>query len=141
MTYASTNYLAVIVAAAVGFGFGGIWYRLLAGPWMAAHGFTTEMMRTHHGKGASPLPYILAVAANLAIAWTLAGVLGHLGPGQVTLKNGVVSAFFLWAGFVLTTLAVNNTFGLRAPKLILIDGGHWLIVLLLMGAIIGAWGV
>jgi hypothetical protein len=30
---------------------------------------------------------------------------------------------------------------MRSPKLIAIDGGHWLVVLLLMGAIIGAWGV
>jgi len=30
---------------------------------------------------------------------------------------------------------------MRSPKLILIDGGHWLAALLLMGAVIGAWGV
>lgn len=141
MTFAGINYLAVIVAAAVGFGFGGLWYRLLAGPWMTAHGFTTERIRAHHGKGASPMPFAIAIVADLVMAWMLAGALGHLGPGQVTLKNGVITAAFLWLGFVITTLAVNNTFGLRAPKLILIDGGHWLIVLLLMGAIIGAWGV
>jgi hypothetical protein len=27
---------------------------------------------------------------------------------------------------------VNNTFGMRSAKLIAIDGGHWLAVLLLM---------
>jgi hypothetical protein len=32
-------------------------------------------------------------------------------------------------------------FSLRSPKLDLIDGHHWLAVLLLMGAVIGAWGV
>jgi hypothetical protein len=73
------------------------------------------------------------------MAWMLAGVVGHLG--AVTLVNGVISAFFLWLGFVITTLAVNNMFGLRRHALILIDGGHWLGALLLMGAIIGAWGV
>lgn len=52
----------------------------------------------------------------------------------------MISAGFLWFGFVITTLVVNNTFGMRSAKLIAIDGGHWLAVLLLMGAIIGAWG-
>jgi hypothetical protein len=139
MTFAGINYLAVLVAAAAGFGLGGVWYRLLAKPWMTAHSFTAKKIRAHHGKGAAPWPLIIAAVADLVMAWMLAGVIGHLG--EVTLKNGVISAAFVWFGFVITTLAVNNTFGMRKPRLILIDGGHWLAVLLLMGAIIGVWGV
>jgi len=139
MTFAGINYWAVLVAAAVGFGLGGVWYRLLARPWMAAHGFTSEMIRAHHGGGASKLPFVIAIVALLVMAWVLAGLIGHMG--AVTLTNGVISAAFVWLGFVITTLAVNNSFGLRSAKLILIDGGHWLAVLLLMGAIIGVWGV
>ena len=139
MTFAGINYLAVLVAAAAGFGLGGVWYRLLAKPWMKAHGFTSKMIRKHHGKGAAPTPLIIAAVACLIMAWMLAGVMGHLG--EVSLKNGVISAAFIWFGFVITTLAVNNIFGLRRHVLIVIDGGHWLGVLLLMGAIIGAWGV
>ena len=30
------------------------------------------------------------------------------GQGQVTAKNGAISALFLWLGFVVTTVAVNN---------------------------------
>lgn len=139
MTFAGMNYWAIIVAGFVGFGFGGVWYRLLAAPWKTAHGFTTEMIRAHHGKGAAPWPLIVALLADLIMAWMLAGLMGHLG--TVTLRNGLISAGFIWFGFVITTLAVNNTFGMRKPMLIVIDGGHWLVALLLMGAIIGAWGV
>jgi hypothetical protein len=138
MTFAGLNYLAILVAAALGFGLGGIWYRLLGQPWMAAHGFTTETMRGHHGKGASPLPFIIAIAGNLIMAWVLAGLMGHIG--AVSLRGGIISGAFVWLGFVLPTLAVNNTFGMRSPKLIAIDGGHWLAVLALMGAVIGAFG-
>lgn len=56
-------------------------------------------------------------------------------------KNGLISGAFVWLGFVITTLTVNNMFGLRSHRLIAIDGGHWLGVLLVMSAIIGAWGV
>ncbi len=139
MTFAGINYLAVLVATATAWSFGGVWYRVLASPWKAAHGFTTEQIRAHHGKGAAPWPLIVSFAADLVMAWMLAGVLGHLG--AVTIKNGVISAAFLWFGFVITTLTVNNMFGMRRHTLILIDGGHWLGALLLMGAIIGAWGV
>ncbi len=139
MTFAGMNIWAILVAAAAGFAVGGVWYRLLSAPWMAAHGFTRETMRAHHGKGASPLPFVIAIAANLVMAWVLSGLIGHIG--ATTIRGGMISGAFVWAGFVVTTLAVNNTFGMRNPKLILIDGGHWLAVLLLMGAIIGGWGV
>lgn len=139
MTFAGINYWAVLVAGALGFGLGGVWYRLLAEPWKAAHNFTTEQIRAHHGKGAAPTPLIIAFVADLIMAWMLAGLMGHLG--AITVKNGLIAAFFVWFGFVVTTLAVNNTFGMRSPKLILIDGGHWLAALLLMGAVIGVWGV
>ena len=38
-------------------------------------------------------------------------------------------------------MLVNNTFARRNWRLMWIDGGHWLLVLLLMGAILGAMGV
>jgi Protein of unknown function (DUF1761) len=139
MTFAGINYIAVLVAGSVAWIFGGIWYRLLAKPWMEAHGFTSEQVRTHHGNGRAMWPLIVSFTADLIMAWTLAGLLGHFG--AVTFKNGVISAAFIWFGFVITTLAVNNIFGMRRHSLILIDGGHWLGALLLTGAIIGAWGV
>jgi len=50
MTFVGINYWAVLVASTVGFLFGGVWHRLLAEPWKAAHGFTTEQIRAHHGR-------------------------------------------------------------------------------------------
>jgi hypothetical protein len=79
--------------------------------------------------------------AQLVMAWVLAGLLAHLGPGQVTVRNGVISGAFVWLGFVATTVAVNNMFAMRRFTLTIIDAGHWLVVLVLIGAVIGAFGV
>ena len=87
------------------------------------------------------MPFIVSVVALAIMAWVLAGGLGHLGLGQVTLKNGVISALFMWLGFVITTLSVNYAFGQRRPMLTVIDGIHWLGVLAIQGVIIGAMGV
>jgi hypothetical protein len=38
-------------------------------------------------------------------------------------------------------MLVNNTFAGRSVKLLFIDGGYWLVVLVLMGATIGYMGV
>ena len=132
------NAIAIVVAGIVGFVVGGIWYRALGKPWMAAHGFTQEMVRAHHGKGAPIWPMLIAFLANLVMAVVLSGLIWHIN--AFTVRAGMISGAFVWAGFVITTLTVNNTFGMRSPKLIAIDGGYWLIALLLMGAIIGGFG-
>ena len=44
MTFAGINYLAVLIAAAAGFGVGMPWYMAFAKPWMAANGLTKEKM-------------------------------------------------------------------------------------------------
>ena len=137
MAFAGLNYLAILIAAAAGFAFGAAYYTTLSGPWLAAIGMTKEQLA---GKR-SPAPFIVSIIALLIMAWVLAGTIGHLGPGQVTLKNGVISALFLWLGFVATTLSVNYAFGQRKPTLTVIDGVHWLGVLVIQGAIIGAMGV
>jgi len=84
---------------------------------------------------------MVAAVAQLVMAYVLAGLIGHLGPGQVTVWNGMVSGFFIWLGFVLTTLVVNHSFQGQAGMLTVVDGGHWLGVLLIQGAVIGLIGV
>ena len=86
-------------------------------------------------------PFIVSFFCELVMAWVLAGIIGHLGSGQVTLFNGLVSGFLVWLGFVATTIAVNHRYQRSGWDLTLIDGGHWLGGALIMGAIIGWWGL
>ena len=139
MAFAGINYLAVLIAAVASFAFGAAYYMSLSRPWLAAIGKTKEELAAA-GKG-SPVPFIVSIIALAIMAWTLAGIMGHLGAGQVTVKNGIISALFIWLGFVITTQAVNYAFGQRKPMLTVIDGIHWLGVLVIQGAIIGAMGV
>jgi len=145
MSFAGMNYLAVVIAAVAAWLAGAVWYGVLAKPWVAAQGKSMEEFQAQRaamrGSPMAYAPFIIAFVAELVMAWALAGVIGHLGIGQVTLRNGVISALFLWLGFVLTTLAVNYAFAARGVKLAAIDAGHWLLVLLIQGVIIGAMGV
>jgi hypothetical protein len=137
MQFAGMNYLAIVVAAFAAYVFSAIYYTALCNPWRAAVGMTAK------SAGPKPrwLPFVVAAVADLVIAWVLAGVIGHLGIGQVTLKNGVISAAFIWFGFVLTTIAVNYGFAARKPMLTVIDAAHWLGALMIAGAVIGLFGV
>lgn len=137
MRFAGIDYWAVVIAGIVGYAAGALWYWAWSKPWMEAQGFTPESMKANQ----SPVPYLLAFVANLLMAWMLAGVIGHLGIDAVTFRNGVISAAAVWLGFVATTQTVNYSFSKRPLKLLLIDSGHWLVVLLLQGAVIGFMGV
>ena len=141
MTFAGISYLAVAIAAVVAWLASAAWYMSLGKLYMAALGKTPEQVAADRNKPGAFLPFIYAFVANVVIAWMLAGVLGHLGSGQVTLKNGVIAGAFIWFGFILTTMAVNFSFAGRDKRLLLIDLGNWLIELVVMGAVIGAMGV
>ena len=143
MTFAGINYFAILIAAVVGWLAGAVYYMALGKRWVAAQGSTMEAFNARQAalKGTSSawLPFALAFVANLVMAWVLAGMIGHLG--SVTVRSAVISALFAWAGFVLTTSVVNNAFGGRRYMLTAIDAGHWLVVLVLMGVVIGWIGV
>ncbi len=139
--FAGLNVWALPLAAAISFIFGGIWYGVLSKPWMEAANLSREEIDKAGGMSLKPL--IITYLAQLFMAWMLAGVILHMVKAGIpaNLKNGMISAAFIWAGFVMTTLIVNHQFQMQKRTLTLIDGVHWLGVLLIQGAIIGAWGI
>lgn len=141
MTFGGANYPAILLAAVAAWIAGAVWYGVFGRSWLKATGRTREEIERTRGTPAFYLPFVIAFLANLLMAWALAGVIGHLGPGQVTLRNGMISAFVVWLGFVATTISVNYAFAGRPPMLTAIDCGHWLAALLVAGAVIGAIGV
>ena len=132
MTFVGINYLAVAIAAGAGFLFGALWYGLLGKQWMAA------LSLSEHPKP-TPGPFVVAFVAQLVMAWVLAGVVGHFG--EVTPTTALITAALVWLGFVLTTQTVNHRFQGARWSLTLIDSGHWLGVLLVMGLVIGLIGL
>ena len=138
MAFAGLNHWAVLLAAAASLALGAIWYRAFAGAWLKATG---RGERSPVGGVRAMLPYLYTVPALWLMAFGLAGIIGHLGPGQVTVRHGVISGVACWLTFVITAMLVNDRFARRAPMLLLIDGGYWLAALASMGAIIGWIGV
>jgi hypothetical protein len=142
MQFAGINHIAILLAAVVAWLGGAVYYTVLAKPWIAAHGKTVDQhkaeLNTKTGI-ARFAPFILAFVAELVMAWVLAGMVGHLG--TVTIRSAVIAGLFVWAGFAVTTMLVNNAFARRRFMLTLIDAGHWLLVVVLMGVVIGWMGV
>lgn len=135
MEFSGFNPFAIGTATIAAFVFGAIYYGVLSKPWMKAAGIAPE------DANMNPSIFAITFVCQLVMATMMAGLIGHLGEGQVTLRNGVVSGFFVWLGFVITTLTINHRYGGKGWDLTLIDGAHWLGVLLIMGAVIGFMGL
>ncbi len=139
MDFVGQSTIAILVAAFVGFVIGGIWYGVLGNVWMKAASIDPADMVDENGNKKMPVvPMVLAALANLVLAITLSGLMGHM---VVDVRHGLITAAFIALGFILPTLLVNYSFQGRPLSLTLIDAGHWLLVLLVMGAIIGFIGV
>ena len=135
------SYWAIFGAAVASYGFGAVWYTVLSNAWIAAQETTKEAQGKRHS--IVWLPFVISFVAQVLMAYLLAGVIVHMARSGigVSARSGVISALFLWAGFVMTTLVTNNAFQARRWMLSLIDGAHWLGVLIIQGAIIGAYGI
>ncbi|MEL7429598.1 MAG: DUF1761 domain-containing protein [Pseudomonadota bacterium] len=131
MDLSSINYIALLAAALAGMVSGAAWYGLLAKPWMKAVGYSEEPKQ-------SPGIYFVAALAQLLIAYMLSVLFLHFP--DVSAGGGALAAFFCWLGFCLAPMAVNHRFQSKGWDLTLIDGGYWLVVFVLQGAIIGWLG-
>lgn len=106
----------------------------LSKPWMAA-------AKVDPSKGnRSVAPFVVSFLAEIVMAVVVTLLLGTLTFGEPSVTAGLIYGFVFWLGFVFTTLAVNHRYGGFGWTLTLIDGGHWLGVLLIIGAIVGWFG-
>jgi hypothetical protein len=134
INFAEVNYLAVVVAAIAGFGVGAIWYGLLfSKQWIAAVGMTMEQMKREGSR--SMVPFVLSIIACLVMAIVLSAF-----AAPVSVVGGATAGFLAWLGFVVTTITVNYAYPGRKLELTVLDSGHWLAVMVVMGAILGAFG-
>ena len=139
MIFYGVKIAAVFAAAAAAFLFGAFYYTLLGKTWLGAQGKTADdVRRIEKSTFAKIAPFILSFASELLMAGMLAGLMIRTGP--MTVAHGLKLAFAIWLGFVVTTIAVNYAFAGRKSQLTLIDAGHWLGVVLIMGALIGVFG-
>ena len=114
MGIGSVDLFAVVLATVASMVVGTIWYVALGHFWRRAARLGSEMSEPHFGI------FVMTLVCEF--------VLQH---GEiVALFEALWVAVLLWTGFVATTLVVNTRFQGFGWDLPLIDGGHWLMVLL-----------
>jgi hypothetical protein len=129
------NLLAILAAAIACFVFEAIWYSVFLDAWLRGIG------RTHAWLDATGVNPLLQYATALLSAGLIAAAISAFTQltGAQTALRGIKVAVALWAGCVLTTIATEYVFEVRTYAIFSINAGFWLIGMVLMGAIVGAW--
>lgn len=123
----------VIVAAAVAFAAGAVWYMKLAEPWMAAAGIPKDAEGKPQG-GMNPLVMVLTFVMQLVVAGMMRHVF-ELG-GVDTIGKGVVGGLGIGLFFIAPWIVINNANAMRPMKLSLIDGGYATLACTIMGLVL-----
>lgn len=130
------NYLAALVAAVAAMVIGAVYFMpaVVGRAWMSAIGKTQEELK------AANRPSLYVVTAVLAYlqAVILSAVIGWADVGGVV--GGALIGLLMWVGLAGPIISVTFIFEGRTLANHVISVGYYLISLVVMGAIIGAWG-
>jgi len=129
------NLTAVAVASAVSMGVGFAWYSnaMFGKQWIKANNLNgpkiskNEMIKT----------FGITFVVTLVSAYILSLFIHYAG--AYTLLNGAKTGLWAWIGFVVPTTLANALFLRRSMPAYLIEAGHHLVGLLVMGAILASW--
>ena len=132
----SISYLTILIAAAVYYILGAVWYGVFSKPWMKAMDKTEEDLEAM--KKNAPKGYLLSGVASLITAYVLAHVVAI--SGATTFVGGMETGFWLTLGFVLTTSLSSTVFEDRPMTLYALNGGYNFVGIILMGGILANWG-
>lgn len=127
------QFIAVILAAAVAYGFGAFWYIRMAKPWALAAGLTLDQNGRPQGNG-SPLPFVIGALAEILVA----GMMRHIfvQANMTGLVEGLMGGFGIGAFLITPWVAMNYAFAGRPFKLTMLDGVNSVVGCTLMGLVL-----
>ncbi|HEY8120712.1 MAG TPA: DUF1761 domain-containing protein [Myxococcota bacterium] len=127
------SWLATLIATALAFALGGVWYGPLFGKaWMAEHGFTQEQLASDF----NPAKTYGLTAVLAALSAIVFGVfLALLGPHTAPFAVGF--GFSVGLFWVAASIGTNYLFERSSLRLFWINGGYHVVRFTLMGAAFG----
>jgi uncharacterized membrane protein YagU involved in acid resistance len=136
------NYLAVLVAALAAFIIGFLMHGPIAGKlWMRLadiHPTGNEKMSDMYGKMFWNLAVNIVTAYALAVVYLFASTSPYASTSHIW--TGIVCGFLVWLGFLATATSIDTIWMGKPFTLWFFEFWSSFIVMLSMGAIIGAFG-
>ncbi len=132
------NYLAVFVSGIIVMVIGGFWYSplLFGNIWMRLSGHATKDLDKAKSKGMTKA-YVINFIAALVMVYVLAHFVVYAN--ALTWIEGVQLGFWVWLGFIATSMIGLVLWDMKPFTLYVINSGYYLVVLMISGAILAAW--
>lgn len=129
------NYLAIVTAAVVMFVIGALWYSpaLFWNKWRSLLNVTPEEIRSSSTVKIYGLTFVAFVIGAFVLAQLL--VLAQAN----TLLEGLRTSFWIWLGFIATTMLINTLLHRKSLTLWAIEAGYQLVAFLVGGTILTLW--
>lgn len=134
MNLPELNIVAILIAAAIEVVLGAMWFNApfaFNKQWLAGIGKTAEQV----AEDASPISIVVAIVGALLTAVILAIIMAWLNID--TPVNGLLFGLLVAFGFSANTAFIKDRFESRPLSLSLINAGHDIVILSLMGLVIG----
>jgi hypothetical protein len=129
------NLFAILVAAIANFLFEAVWYSTFLKTWESGIGRTHDWLRDNSPN--TGLQFATAIAAAAVMAAAISWLTQKTG--AQTAWRGIQVGAILGLGVEFTALSTEYVFEVRPWSLLGVNAGFWLLGMMLMGAIVGAW--
>lgn len=129
------NLVAVVIASAAAMGIGFAWYSnaVFGKRWQKLTGLSGEKM----DKSGMGKIFGITFLVTLISAYVLSIFMHYAGAYGLFL--GAKTGFWAWLGFIMPVQLSTHLFTKKPFELFLVDSGHHLAALLVMGAVLGYW--
>lgn len=136
MYFSEINYIAVVLGGIIAMVLGFLWYGpLFSRPWMRLVGLSAEKIAA--AKDSMAKGYLLSFISALVMSTVLFWVVKVVAPFSVV--DGAFLGGFLWIGFIAYPLINAMVYAQKPFKLFLIDGGYYLVVMVINGILFTLW--
>ena len=138
MVQIDINGFAVLAAAVASMVIGAIWYSpaVFGKIWMSLTGISDSKIKEMKSKGMAK-SYVIGFIASLVTAYVLAHFVDYAE--ATTLIMGMQAGFWVWLGFIATTMIGIVLWENKPVKLYMLNVPYYLISLLVMGSILALW--
>ena len=135
----SLNLIPVVIAGVINMVIGAFWYSpLVIGKlWMRSMGKTDEEIKQGFSSAAMGMTYVVNTIASLLFAYVLAHIIKFTFTN--TFEGGVMIGFWVWLGFVVTTVIPGYMYESRPKMLYFLFIIYQLISITLMCVLIAIW--
>jgi hypothetical protein len=134
---AEINYLAVLVSSVIAMIIGSLWYRVLFGKaWIKLMNINEKQIKESKNKGMAKSYFIMFISL-LVMNYVLAHFIQYTQSNKFSL--GMETGFWIWLGFLATTMLGIVLWENKPFKLYLINASNYLVMLLISGGILASW--